>query len=605
MRVVRIKPTLLKREDLKMNKIFENLIAFTCFFMLVSIPEVSLSWEWAFDNEFASNGIALYEGAQEFSDEVGNAIAIQPDGKIVVAGYTGNGGRETDVLILRYNPDGTLDNTFGDNGVVTYDSPTSEHDEARAVALQEDGKIVAVGYNDKFEGYELENVLVIRLNADGSLDNTFGTSGVVSTDVEVYDYGNAVAIQDDGKILIAGETSTANDKYVLLMRYNSDGSIDTTFGDDGIVKYDDVGWDIANDLALQHDNKIVLTGTTSLPSSLGLERLLVLRYTESGILDNTFGTDGVVIHDSGYAGTSGSKISVQQDGLILVGGGIWDYSSYNNAVILLRLNANGTFDDSFGIDGVSTFNRGGPDYLYGNSFAMQPDGKAVFTGYFNGRLMFIRFNQNGNLDTSFNGTGFFIDPRNAGNTYGRGVAIQSDGKIMSTGHSTYHDQYSDSALLTARLSTNATDDLDIFGMDVGNKWIYNGTCYGQPCSVERNIIQLDTATFPVPTYKYEIKENGVYSGVEYYEKGESQIKLWGVSIEDEEEFYDLIFFQGLVVAWAPLNIGEHSDTSTTAEFIQFPGYIFNTQLIVDVIGLETFTLGFAELEAYKVSYKRC
>ena len=426
--------------------------AFDLINFSASFGDVDCPLLWRFDAEFGTNGISLYEGVQEFSDEVGTAITIQQDGKIIVVGYTGDGGRDTDVLVLRYNYDGTLDNSFGENGVVIYDGPSNHHDEAKAVALQKDGKIIVVGYSYKFEGYELENVLTIRLNTDGTLDNTFGTNGAVITDVEVYDYGYAVVVQDDGKIIVAGKASTTNDTYALLMRYNSDGTLDSAFGVNGVVKYNGIGWDIANGLALQQDGKILVTGTTT-PPELQFHNLLILRYNENGTVDSTFGTNGIVIGDSGYARTSGSKITVQPDGKILVVGGIWDYNSNNNAVLLLRLNTDGNLDDIFGVNGVATYNRGRPDYLYGNSFVMQPDGKIVVTGYLNSSLLVLKYNNDGMLDTTFNGDGVgFYTSGDFAVSHGYGVAIQKDGKIVATGTSTYHDNYSDHAVLTLRLT---------------------------------------------------------------------------------------------------------------------------------------------------------
>ena len=139
-------------------------------------------------------------------------------------------------------------------------------------------------------------------------------------------------------------------------------------------------------------------------------------------------------------------------------------------------------------------------------------------------------------------------------------------------------------------------------MAVGNEWIYEGTDQGQPLLVEENITEIDLNSFPVPVFVSKIKENGIYAGTDYYENEGDQLKLWGFRFIDEGEESFLSFSQGLVVAWAPLNVGDHNYSEAIATFAQYPGYPFNTSLTADVESIETVILDFATFQAYKVNY---
>jgi uncharacterized delta-60 repeat protein len=364
------------------------------------------------DATFGNGGIALY-GSTPGNREQGFAVKIQADGKILVAGFTNNSLNSTnDVLLLRYNTDGTLDNTFGSNGIVLYDGGSEE---AFAVSIQPDGKILVVGEIN-------ENVLVLRYNSDGTLDNTFGTNGAVSTDLGSNDYGYAVALQTDGKIVVSGQTISE----ATVLRYNTDGTLDNSFGTNGVVKYAGDQWDAAYGVSIQPDDKIVITGTTSDSD------VLVLRFNSDGSLDNTFGTNGVFTYDN-VSGT-GKAVKIQPDGKILVVGGIDDTSCYSNALLMLRLTDDGSLDNTFGSNGVVTYNRGQCDSIYGKSFTLQPDGKIIVVGDFNSNILVLRYNTDGTLDTSFSedGVGMYSIGDYA---IGTGVDLQTDGKIVVSGFS--------------------------------------------------------------------------------------------------------------------------------------------------------------------------
>ena len=148
----------------------------------------------------------------------------------------------------------------------------------------------------------------------------------------------------------------------------------------------------------------------------------------------------------------------------------------------------------------------------------------------------------------------------------------------------------------------STEDLNVFGMAVGNYWRYEGTHLGQPYVVERNIPEINSDSFPVPVFKHEIHESSVFSGTEYYEVDGYDLKLWGISFIDEDGINNVSFSEGLTVAWTPMSVGEHKSSTADVTIDTLPGYIFDAEVAVDVISLEDVTLDFGVYEAFKINY---
>jgi uncharacterized delta-60 repeat protein len=289
------------------------------------------------DTTFGSNGKVLTDfSGSNTSNEIASAVAIQTDGKIVVAGSSDvndPGG----FALVRYNSDGTLDPTFGSGGIVTTDFNNGSIEGIKAIAIQADGKIVAAGYiND-------DDFALVRYNSDGGLDTTFGGSGKVTTDFgSSSDTALDIAIQTDGKVVVVGHTVPLGQVDFAIARYNSDGSLDTTFGIGGkvITNFDTNGddstfrEDFAEALAIQEDGKIVVVGFTSITIidgdtvTGGDNDLALARYNSNGSLDSTFGRGGKVITNFVLT-SSGNRsddyafaVAIQKnDGKIVVGGG--------------------------------------------------------------------------------------------------------------------------------------------------------------------------------------------------------------------------------------------------------------------------------------------
>ena len=324
---------------------------------------------------------------------------------------------------------GDLDLSFEGTGVVTT-SFANQRTGAHGVAIQADGKVVVVGHS--YNGLPLlDDFTVVRYNASGTLDTSFNGTGKVITDIGGFssdgegDYGRCVAIQSDGKIVVAGYArvggtlTQGGTDAIALVRYNTNGSLDTTFNITGkVITNATIGDAQARCIALQSDGKIVVAGSTG-------SEVVVARYNENGSLDTTFNGTGVVStpDESGRAVADG--IAIQNDGKILVSSDV-SYG-YGIDVSLLRYNTNGTLDTSFNGTGKVITSLVDISELYdiGNSVAVQNDGKIVVVG-FSG---LARYNPNGTLDTTFNGTGKVIDGGGAQNS-GNRVAIQVDDKIV-------------------------------------------------------------------------------------------------------------------------------------------------------------------------------
>ena len=320
------------------------------------------------DSTFGSNGTVLTSFGGNLSAAFD--VAVQPDGKIVAVGVAGNGAAGSDFGIARYSANGTLDPTFGTGGLVTTDFGGGS-DQANGVALQPDGKIVVVGpLQGKFG--------VARYNPDGSLDSTFGSGGKVITDASPsFDGAFDVAVWN-GKIVVGGGTglfaSGASD--FQLVRYNGDGTLDSSFGGSGIVTTDLGASDNIFGIAVTADGKITAAGGTK-GASPG--DFAVARYNSDGSLDSTFDGDGKITTDfSADSDDVGEGVVVQPTGSITVAG-IAGSGSPGTAFAVVRYTATGNLDTAFGSGGKASAVFGNP---INNAFDIlaQPDGKVVVAG---------------------------------------------------------------------------------------------------------------------------------------------------------------------------------------------------------------------------------
>jgi uncharacterized delta-60 repeat protein len=357
-------------------------------------------------------------------------VVVQPDGKILIAGTVSQDLAVGDFAIARYLTDGTPDPLFGANGKVTTDF--GEYDAASSEVLQPDGKVVAggVAYVNGDTRFALA-----RYNDDGTLDATFGVGGKVMADVGCHGAIFGLALQTDGKLVAGGSCLPQGD--FLLARYNANGSLDSTFGSGGTVITDiDGDFDTVAGVAVQVDGSIVAAGRALVNEGQDSVFALV-RYSPGGSLDSSFGTGGKVTTDFGPGYEDGAEaLVIQPDGRIVAVGHavVADSPSGADDFALCRYNVDGSLDVGFGTGGKVTTGFGSYDYAF--AVALQPDGKILAAGRAeilgDRRFALARYDPSGALDDTF-GTGGTVTTSFGGFGQARGLALQSDGKIVAAG----------------------------------------------------------------------------------------------------------------------------------------------------------------------------
>lgn len=360
----------------------------------------------------------------------GHSVVVQPDGKIVVAGSLSN-GTNLDFAVVRYNADGTLDSTFGGgDGVVTTDFGGFD-DSANGVALQTDGKIVVVGTASNGASGD---VAISRYNPDGTHDATFGGGdGIVTTDVSglgLDDVAKGVVL-DGLKIVVGGYAQNGSNYDFAVARYDEFGQLDTSFGVGGLAKTDFNGYDdAAYSLALAADG-IVLAGRAGRSASGTDLDFALAKFDFSGGLVTSFGNQGKFTIDTGSTDSLGAVV-ISSTGEIYAAGWYWNGSNTDFAA--LRLNSNGGLLGNTGDD----LSNGRGEAA--SSIAIQPDGKILVGGWLdkgtNHDFVVVRYSPELYLDPSFGGgDGIVTTAVSAGNEFAYGIALQTDGKFVVAGYS--------------------------------------------------------------------------------------------------------------------------------------------------------------------------
>ncbi|QJR13383.1 InlB B-repeat-containing protein [Usitatibacter palustris] len=418
-----------------------------CGGLLLSAAQLVHAIPGYLDTSFGAFGFAQVLAGPSY-DEI-HAVRIQPDGKIVVAGQSAQGRGRASFALARYNVDGSLDATFGTNGVVAA-SVSGADSRAYAMVLQADGKIVVAGAANNSS----PQWLVTRFNANGSPDTGFGNGGktLVAT-VAGAGSVQGLALQSDGRIVMTG---TTNSEFAVA-RLTTSGLLDATFGSGGVTVTALPGDNWAYALAVQADDRIVVAGTVGLSGNFDF---LLMRYTASGVLDASFGGTGYVVTSLQASWDWARALLIQPDGKIVAGG--YSSSGSDEDFGLVRYQADGTLDATFGNAGrvTSGFTAGHHDRILG--LALAGDGKIVATGFTrNGSaatadFATARYNIDGSLDTSFGTGGKVVTPFAGGCNIANALAIQSNGAIVVTGTAPMVD--GNSAFALVRYSQTGTLD---------------------------------------------------------------------------------------------------------------------------------------------------
>jgi uncharacterized delta-60 repeat protein len=369
------------------------------------------------DTTFGTGGKVLTDFGAGSINTV-DMVAVQPDGKILVAGNTQASSSSRSLIALaRYNVDGTLDLGFGSAGKVTTDfDPIAA--EAVGLCVEPNGKIIVVGQEPPSAFPGSVTILLSAYNPDGTLDMSFGTAGKVVDSVSVRQMSTlpqvtGVACQSDGKILVgAGASSTSQFSGggpTSILRYNTDGSRDSSFGSGGIAG---ISFNTGQGIAVQPDGKIVA----------GVEHIYLLRLNPDGSPDLDFGVGGLAV-DNYLVDTTGTHtILLQPDGRIIILGADTDST-------VTRFNVNGTLDRTFGQGGTVV------NLARSLSFgALQADGKIVQATTTNGMFDLTRYDPNGGLDIRFGSNGKVLTAFDTTSMATlAGVVIEPDGKIVAAG----------------------------------------------------------------------------------------------------------------------------------------------------------------------------
>lgn len=366
-------------------------------------------------------------------------MALQSDGKIVVVGEL---FLHRAFRVARYNSNGTPDTTFGTNGFVDTTFPNQNNwATARAVAIQSDGKIVVGGMIRIGPSADYG---IVRYNDDGSLDTSFGVGGRVEESFGNDDQFKDLVVQPDGKIVCIGWAYNATGQLHFetgMVRYNSNGTLDSNFGVGGRATSVSTYGQKMTTLALQPDSKIVIAG--SILNAGTLWDYAVTRYNSDGSLDTTFGTNGLVSMDYGVQDEGASNLALRDGKIVLVG---------LPAFTVIRLNANGALDSTFGTNGKATATLGVTDFV--TSVAIQSDAKILVGGMslmppstnLSYDFALLRFNSDGNLDSTFDSDGKVNTNLGGNPSINNGgsedgivaLAIQPDGRVVAAGNHSIH-----------------------------------------------------------------------------------------------------------------------------------------------------------------------
>ncbi|MEI6524203.1 MAG: T9SS type A sorting domain-containing protein [Bacteroidota bacterium] len=482
----------LQRNSIPQRKIVKY-ISLAMFLPLISFGQQTGD----LDLSFSIDGMQTVSTSNSL--EVCRAIAIQSDGKIVAVGSSNNGAND-DFSIVRFNSDGSIDNTFNGNGIQITDLGNT-YDYAQALAIQSDGKIVVGGASNG-------DFALVRYNSDGSLDNTFNGTGVQTTDLSNDDYGYGVTLQANGKIILVGNANTSTGTVDLtVLRYNVNGSLDSTFNGTGIqtTNFTTYSSDFGNDVKVQADGKIVVAGYTQTFSNY---EYAVVRYNSDGSLDNSFDSDGIQTTAMGVSIDIAFSLAIQTDGKIIIAGRTGNGSSASDFG-LVRYNTNGSLDLTFSGDGIQTTDFGFREF--GKAITLQPDGKFIVVGstdYFGSDDFAIaRYNTDGSLDLSFSGDGKQTTSFSSIGDAASSVAIQSDGRIVVAGYS--NNNGVDNEFAIARYFSGLITEIE----EPANNDQISTTIFPNPFDRETKLKLIGTSQFPSTLIIYNTLGQIVHSQI--------------------------------------------------------------------------------------------
>lgn len=394
------------------------------------------------DTSFGTNGKLLFNYSSNYECHA-NGVAVQSDGKIIVVGYTSTAATQADYAVTRLHPDGTFDATFGVGGKINLNLLNT--DIAEKVIIDNDGKIYVGGTSGGTSIYSGDNFTVVRLNSNGSIDTTYGNNGkaVVSFSGN-YNFFNNMTLQSDGKLLVCGKNTvdtTGNYSDFAVARFNADGTLDFDFSNDGKLTLNIRNEDVATALMVEASGNIIVAGT-------GSSQACFARYFSDGTLDTSFGTAGKINVSIANLSTTIYDAKMQSDGKIVVTGYSFDNNNGGYNSLIARFEANGTLDTTYGTNGYTIKDIDTASEDQNIALLLQPDGKAITCGrvYTGGTYYFsvLRFTTTGVFDTTFSNDGILLTSFGTSWNFGMGLSLQPDGKLVVVGY--YDDTVDDIAI---------------------------------------------------------------------------------------------------------------------------------------------------------------
>jgi len=396
-------------------------------FVLLFVSAISFAQPGMPDTTFGQNGFVVKAPIPLGHAQI-NASVVRSDGKILLAGFGWNTHNRTASLI-RLNADGSPDYSFGLGGLLLLELPGVS--EFTSIVLQPDGKILCAGKID-FDSDTEFDIFLVRMKENGSFDSTFGVYGMMSAITDAFDEDiSAIALQDDGKIVIAGSTDQSGTRDFLLLRFTSDGEFDESFSGDGVVITGAANEEEAFSLAIQTDGKIIAAGYTS---QLGSDDFALVRYNTDGSLDATFSDDGIVATGGGWSDKV-KAVLLQDDGKIVAAGSSYDGVSDVSIFSLARYTPLGNLDPDFGSSGIQTSLIGASCQIM--SACLQDDQKIIVAGASDDGgdpcLTLARYTTAGILDTDFGTAGIAIAPFGGEASFSYTVLVRNNGNILASG----------------------------------------------------------------------------------------------------------------------------------------------------------------------------
>lgn len=392
------------------------------------------------------------------------------------------------IHMLQAQP-GILDASFGDNGILSFPVINGKYHKPYSVKIQTDGKIVLAGAEGAPSTYTAS---VVRLNEDGTPDNTFGNNGVVVVnEITPRSYANDVFIQSDGKIVAAGNTYDGSSSDIICFRLNSDGTLDPNFGTNGIVRINSGGSEVAMDVKVKSDGKVILSGYSDKDD--GIDKMCIVQLNSDGSIDTNFGNNGFAV----YGGTTVANyiqrlaINEQNGKLIAAGFDIHEEGHIYSSYAIACFNADGTPDLTFNGTGFVKFNiKDGPSFF--NAVVVDDEGKIILGGHhwIKGNpepltyyMTVMKYNPDGTRDLSFGQNGVAIHNIVAEENYTFGMALQKDKKIVLAGYTKDIDIAIDFAV--CRFNEDGTLDTD-FGLNGSSSTDISGEDYTTAVAIQED-----------------------------------------------------------------------------------------------------------------------